>query len=484
MIEDILDRKYEIVLGVLLLIGSLNTVMAFSDLVAYDYDIDYSEGFFIEDVQRLTGSGSLYVDPSLENGFESVKYPPLFYLAFGALAEIIGYGFLAGRLLSIAGGLASFMFIYLIAREKTGKDLLVTPLLFLVPYLTLFSSVTIRTDMVALALSLGGVYMFTKDRVYGSMPFFVLSALTKQTFLAGFAAVFLYMFSQKISLEELQGINSANDVKQLYIEYSKLWNFGAIYGIAGLASIALLQIVYPHFMTNIFASNVGGFELRFDLLNWLHLTFLPVFGLAAYYIYIFRDRLLGFYLGSSSFFMLFQMTRGGAWIHSAVEPFAVAVICCSVLYEKLKPIKVHRTVSLLLVVQAVIFLQAPFVSGNVFDVRNMDEINREADSRLSEEVAKQDKVYTEHAGYLVTNDRQAPVEIWGMYEQYSSGGIDKEEVRTFFREKNYSSIAAYKRPDNLPIKEYLEQNYKVVDTVERRDLLLNREEWRIYRWTG
>ncbi|MDY6774035.1 MAG: hypothetical protein SVS85_02445, partial [Candidatus Nanohaloarchaea archaeon] len=94
------------------------------------------------------------------------------------------------------------------------------------------------------------------------------------------------------------------------------------------------------------------------------------------------------------------------------------------------------------------------------------------------------KVYTEHAGYLLANGERAPPEIWGVYEQYASGNIDREEVEEFFNRRNYTSIVAYKRIYQLPVEDILEDRYRVVDRVNRRDMLLNKEEWRVYRWTG
>ncbi|MFB6147413.1 MAG: hypothetical protein ABEJ66_00875, partial [Candidatus Nanohaloarchaea archaeon] len=67
---------------------------------------------------------------------------------------------------------------------------------------------------------------------------------------------------------------------------------------------------------------------------------------------------------------------------------------------------------------------------------------------------------------------------------YASGRINRTEVLKFFRERNYTRIAAYKRLYRLPIEGYLEENYRVTEKVTRRDMLLNRERWRIYRWTG
>lgn len=484
MAPENVPEVLEIVIAALIVIGVVNTGLTVLDLADYSYDIDYSEGFFIEDIQRLTGPGALYPEPSLENGFESVKYPPLFYLLLGAAAELMGYSLLTGRILNLAATGAATVMLYLLAREKTGRNFLMLPLMFLTPYLTIFSGLTVRTDMLALALSLAGLYMVTRERLYLALPFFVLSALTKQVFISGFLAATVYLAYEKKIGEKLYNLKSPSELGELYQENPSFWNFVGLYTFAGFLSIGILQLVYPHFLDNILAANMGGFDFRFDLLNWFHMTFLPLFGLAAYYVYIFRDRLLGSYLVFSTLVMLFQMMRGGAWVQSAVQPFAAAVVCVSVLYYRVKETGVYLPISILLMVQLFVFFQAPFVSGSVFKLSSMDDQNVYADRRISEEVRNYEDIYTEHASYLMVDEQESPVEIWGLYEQYASGRISDEQVKDFFRRHNYSSIVTYKRLDNLPLGNYLEENYQLVEIVERRDMLLNREEWRIYQWTG
>jgi hypothetical protein len=484
METDKLIGRFEMVMAGLLFIGVANTALTAVELTGYGYDIDYSEGFFIEDTQRLMDTGNLYPEPSLENGFESVKYPPLFYLVFGVLAELLGYSFLTGRLINIAAVAASTALVFMLARDRVDTDFLLLPAMFLVPYLTVFTTLTIRTDLLALAFSLGGLYLVSRDRLFHALPLFVMAALTKQVFISGFLASAFYLARREGILEELLRVRSLQDGRKAIESHGRFWKFAGGYTAAGILSIVILQAVYPQFLENIFIANMGGFSVRFDLLNWVHLTFLPLFGLAGYYIYVFRDRLLGSYLVLSLVIMLFQMTRGGAWVHSAIQPFAAAVICSSVLYQRLKHTGIGLPVSILLIVQLVVLIHAPFVSGSVLELSSMADRNAEADSRISEEVMNRENVYTEHPGYLIMNGKEAPVEIWGMYEQYSSGRVTGAQVEDFFRRKNYSSIVTYKRLERLPLDSYINENYQRVDTVGRRDMLLNREEWRIYRWTG
>ncbi|MFB6147412.1 MAG: hypothetical protein ABEJ66_00870, partial [Candidatus Nanohaloarchaea archaeon] len=182
--------------------------------------------------------------------------------------------------------------------------------------------------------------------------------------------------------------------------------FVGLYAAAGFLSIAVLQLIYPDFLFNVLGANMGGFDVRLDLLNWLHLTFLPLAALSVYFLYVFRDRLLGYYLGFSTAVMLLQMMRGGAWVYTAIEPFAAAVICCGVLYHRIRDTRFYLPVAAVILLQLAVFLQAPFVSGNIFDIRTMDEKNRKADMALMSSV-KGERVFTEHAGYMLAEGRKA-----------------------------------------------------------------------------
>ncbi|MFB6144880.1 MAG: hypothetical protein ABEJ99_00060 [Candidatus Nanohaloarchaea archaeon] len=468
----------EIAVLVLLLIGSLNFIYTAANLADYHYDLDYSEGFVIQDAGRLADSGNLYPEPDLSNGFQSVKYPPAYYVAFDALEPILGGGYLNGRVLNLMSTFLALAAIAGIIREKTGDDNAL-PLLFLVPFLTIFTGSTIRVDMLSLAFSLSGIYMFLTDRTRIAAILSVLALFTKQSFVAGAAAIGLILFLDT-DWDHLLELARGHKWKKLYYENRDLADFGAVYAGSTLLLGGLILAIWPHFLDNILYSNLGGFSVRVDLINWLTLTFLPLSGLGIYYLYVVRDRLLGIYFGISTALMILQLLRGGAWVYSAIEPFAVLVIMTGILYSRIE--RFRPQINAVILFQLLLFFAAPIVSGTVFDVHKMPAMNSQADRKLSEAVRSADgPVYVEDVGFEIGTGKKLSPETWGVYEQYSNGHISRSELISYFQTQNYSAILAHKRLYDLPLENYISNRYSLSSEVVRYDLLLHKQHWRIYR---
>jgi len=475
-----MEKGYFLLLA-LLIIGVGNFFLSTSALIDYSHDLDYSEGFTLEDGERLLNNQSFYPEPTLENGFESVKYPPVYYIILAALSQISGMKFFTGRLLNLAATIGSLVAIYFISAHKSREKKQFIPFLFVVPYLTIFTGLTIRVDMIALAFSLTGVYIFLKDKTMLSIPFFLLAFLTKQTFVAGFIACSIYLGFKINWNYYINNLRTFKQLKLLLQNEKDFFVFNTTYFVSLILLIGILNFLYPHFIQNIFSANMGGFKVRWELLNWLHLTFLPLSGLAIYYIFLYRDKLLAVYLGISSAIMAIQLMRGGAWIYVAIQPFAISVICVSTLYRKTPSI--CKYIDGVLILQLLIFFSAPLISGNIFGVSEMPAANQEADSKLVNYTTKHN-AYSELSGFeIATGDRISP-ETWSLYERYSSGKISKTEIRDFFRGKNYSALVVYKRFYKLPMNNYTEKNYRIVDKIIRKDTRMQDQHWRIYKWTG
>lgn len=455
--------------------------MISADLSGYQFDIDYSEGFIIEDTSRLVSTGTLYLEPSLDNGFESVKYPPLYYFVFALIGSIANLGFLTGRLVNLIALGGVFSLIYHFIKERNVSSNFI-PLIFLIPYLTVFTSLTLRTDVLALLFSFTGIYLFEKKKVYGAAAALILAFLTKQIFVAGFGAVNLYMLLQ-INFDKLIQQLKEQQFGEILKENDTIWKFNLTYILGLSISLIAIQLWSPYFLQNTLFANIGGFNLRWELLTWAHFVFLPIFSLATYYVYISRDWLLGSYFFLSIATMVLQMTRGGAWVHPTLQPFLASVICVSILYSRFK--FVRKPVTILLILQTLIFFAAPMVSGNVFDISQMDDRNQETDKSILWQVEDSESdVFVEHIGYELEDGDNPSPEIWGIYEQQAAGKISNNEVTEFFRQENYTKIITYKRIDNLEINDYIRENYEITDRYERYDMLLNKENWRVYEWTG
>ncbi len=468
------------ILVLVILLGFGNFFLTSYSLIGYDYDLDYSEGFVVENTENLIEKGSLYSEPTLENGFKAVKYTPVYYFLMAGLGYFTGLEILTGRIINFLSSLGVTFLIFLIIKEISGTKNYLIPLIFLIPYLTIFTSFTIRTDMIALLFSLGGIYLALKNHILPSSMLFLAGFLTKQSFVAGFLAVSVYLLLKSDIPKQIELVQKRS-FKELYNTNRDLIRLNIFYFTGLITSLVLLHLWSPHALQNIFLANVAGFEVRWDLINWVHFTFLPIFGLTLYYLYMFRDRLLGSYFLFATALMVFQMLRGGAWVYSAIEPFAITVICTGILYTRLE--SVRKKINYVLIAQILIFLLAPMVSGNIFDIQEMPEFNAEADEEIFSYVEKSNSsVYVEHIGYELGSTEEYSPETWGFYEQYAADNINKTEVVKHFEKRNYEYIITYNRIDKLPVEDYIEDNYEIVDRVERRDMILNTENWRVYRW--
>lgn len=467
-----------VLMGAALLIGLLTFTWTALDLATYPYDLDYSEGFVLEDAKRFGSGGVLYPVPNLSNGFESVKYPPVHYVLLAGAAHITELSFPTARAINILATFLAVAILGLIVHRKTGKRSLL-PLLFLAPFATLFTGITIRADMLALLFSLLGLHTFLGGRRYAAAGLFLIAFFTKQSFVAGIAAavVSLSWRAEWRSILQVRSGQVLNEMREL----RPALRLSLIYLLGLTAGILFCEVLLGAFLENVFLANVGGLEVRWDLLNWVHVSFLPLFGLAAYYVFLHRDVLIGVYFLVALSMMLLQMVRGGAWVYAAIQPAAAAVLAVSLLHARTPPIRIH--IQGILLFQIGIFFLAPIVSGPLFAMHTIDDLNRESDQRIATLVEEHPSVYVEHIGYQLGTDQRSP-EIWGMYEQYEAGRITADDVRSFFRQQNYTRIITYKRLQYLPLDRYRQQHYTMTETIERQDTLLHTERWHVYALKG
>jgi hypothetical protein len=171
--------------------------------VRFAHELDYGEGIVWQQM-RMIVSGSGY---STIDGFPAIvfHYPPVYHVLAAATAQLTGLDELAaGRLLSVSATLFAAAVAALIVAHAVRLDAsrkasqicgaLAALMLFSLQPLT-FWSVLMRVDMVALALSLLGLYFGLRSltahrQVYLAALCFVAAVYTKQTTIAAPAAVF------------------------------------------------------------------------------------------------------------------------------------------------------------------------------------------------------------------------------------------------------------------------------------------------------
>lgn len=103
------------VLAVLLL-GLL--AVAVAGRVAYPYELEWMEGATVVHLARLLAGDGIYVPPTLD--FVPFAYPPLYYYACLPAAWVLGAGFDALRIVSIAATIITLAAIVAVVRRESG----------------------------------------------------------------------------------------------------------------------------------------------------------------------------------------------------------------------------------------------------------------------------------------------------------------------------------------------------------------------------
>ncbi|MBN9388878.1 MAG: hypothetical protein J0I20_12560 [Chloroflexi bacterium] len=196
----------------LLLLPGLIEFLAHSwQVLTWEWQIDYDEGFNLDASWKLANGINIY-GQARPDRFIAAPYPPVYYVLCAVFQKIFGYGLLGGRLLSFGSALALGLFIFLFGR-KLGRDFfklgqLDSNLAGLLGLLTWFSlNVTLvwgtffKQDMLAMALATAGLW-FTWRWLESSRKFWpmllpavllTLGFYTKQNELAALGGAWLFV---------------------------------------------------------------------------------------------------------------------------------------------------------------------------------------------------------------------------------------------------------------------------------------------------
>lgn len=228
--------------------------------VAFPYELDYGEGIVWYQTRMLfAGEAFGPID-----GFPAIvfHYTPLFHLLSGLLAATGIDGLAAGRIVSLLStaamaGLAGAIVHWFAVRDGGPKSAArlagaLTAFLPLLCYPIPIWSPLMRVDMLAFALTMGGVYVGLRSfsrpgAVYPAALLFVLAVYTKQTMIAAPAALFgiLLLYRPRTALTGILTCLAA--------------------GTAALAALAIATD--GGFLRHIFLYNINRFDP--ERLTWI-----------------------------------------------------------------------------------------------------------------------------------------------------------------------------------------------------------------------
>lgn len=155
-------------------------------LMGYDCELEWMEGEQLDHVLRVLAGQRIYVRPSL--AFVPAIYTPLYYYVSGAVAMLVGEGFLPLRLVSVASTAVAFALLYRMASREAESRLAgaLACGLFAATYgASGFWFGLARVDMLFAALTVSGLCLTRFGRGMASAGaaglVFALAFLTKQT---------------------------------------------------------------------------------------------------------------------------------------------------------------------------------------------------------------------------------------------------------------------------------------------------------------
>ncbi len=167
--------------------------------IRYPYELNYTEGSILCQIQDLVGEASLYGKVGARP-YTFTVYPPLYHAVTAALSTQIGDAVLAGRTLSFACALVlALVLAALIFRLGASAPALIrwaaamiTAVSFLATGPVVDAATSMRVDMLALTLAVCGLYLFLSSSSTGgkavALVFFILALLAKHTAIAAPAA--------------------------------------------------------------------------------------------------------------------------------------------------------------------------------------------------------------------------------------------------------------------------------------------------------
>jgi hypothetical protein len=130
-------------------------------VIGFRYPMDYGEGPLLDQTMRLGRLESMYRANPTSPPYTVSNYPPVYPLVLSPLGRLWGPAFWYGRLLSwlstVAGGIFVGLILHALTRDRLAAVIGGLSLLAYPP-VSYWSSLY-RVDALALALSLGGVYV-------------------------------------------------------------------------------------------------------------------------------------------------------------------------------------------------------------------------------------------------------------------------------------------------------------------------------------
>ena len=173
-----------------LLLRDVSSARMSSQLFAYPFQFDESEGMIAAETMLLDRGNDIYLKPT-PTLFVAAPYPPLYYLLTWPVQHLVGQqpSFKIGRALSIFATIVSGVAIFGLAATLSGSlfaGALAAAMWWALGLVAFWGSL-VKPDLLALTFGLLGLlWLLARPpaQVWAALPFFIAAFYTKQTAIA------------------------------------------------------------------------------------------------------------------------------------------------------------------------------------------------------------------------------------------------------------------------------------------------------------
>jgi len=325
--DNLKGTRLPLVLLITILAGfAIYYIVYVVQMVPVQHQLTDDEGVFWY-IARQAGHGfPIYKDVNILP-YISFNFPPVYPYLVGVLIRIFGSCLEVGRLVSVFSFFVTCFLIYKIVNLLTRKKL-VSILAGMLPFAVWFFtywSVTFRSDMLGIPITLLGVYMVLRweksKKLLWSIPIFALAIFTKQSLISAPIAVSIYLLlkNRKLGIQFIIGLGVLVSVLVVILEVTTNGYF--------LKSI-LESVSSPHSLYS--WEQVAKFTLFYGVSP-------IILALSLVYLVIKKREpgLLGIYFLISLVVLIYSASKAGAWVHYSLELVAVGSILLGLLLSEL-----------------------------------------------------------------------------------------------------------------------------------------------------
>jgi len=437
----------EILLLIVLSVSLLLFLIYCVRVLVFPYPVDYGEGPLLDQVVRLSRFESIYRLDLTTPPFTISNYPPLYMVAQVPFRWLFGPAFWYGRLISFASIAVSAVFIVLITRTLTRDWLagVIGGLIFVtIPYVSFWAPL-FRVDSLALALSLGALFVIVRwpddRRALGGTAILLTAAVyTRQSYgLAGPLAAFLWLLAHKPR-------------RRAFVLSALVLGLGVVF--FGLLSL----LTRGGFYFNIVTANVNKFRVD-QLTDWLakiwHAMPLLLVGnglflLLGGWFRVRSWRLVGPYLFGAALAAL-TIGKAGAWVNYWLEFSAATGLVAGafIAWQRKRP-WVRHAFALALIFQVVWLWPIRPASEEAAYHRSVEaKLDRRIEmDQLMGVVREADGLVLadEYMGLLPLDGRDLYIQPFEMTELARAGVWDETPFLAAIDRKEFSAILIYAPP--------------------------------------